>query len=121
MVCDDDYDRTKYYQDHLANMLKAMKHKDISRKLKGYFAWSWCDNLEWGEGFTLRFGLVYVDYMNDLTRYPKNSAAWFAKFLKSKGQPPAWFSPWWVTRHEENNENMDKDEGLKLVENINRD
>ncbi|XP_042000333.1 raucaffricine-O-beta-D-glucosidase-like isoform X2 [Salvia splendens] len=122
MVCDDDHDRTKYHQDHLANMLKAMKHKDISRKLKGYFAWSWCDNLEWGKGFTLRFGLVYIDYMNDLTRYPKNSAAWFAKFLKSKGQPPAWFSPWWVTRHEENEENVDTDKGLKFesMENINR-
>ena len=104
------------------------KHKDISWKLKGYFAWSWCDNLEWGEGFTLRFGLVYVDYMNDLTRYPKNSAAWFAKFLKSKGQPPAWFCPSWVLQllshkkmHEDNEENMDTDKGLKLMENINRD
>lgn len=97
------------------------RHKDISKKLKGYFAWSWCDNLEWGKGFTLRFGLVYIDYMNDLARYPKNSAAWFAKFLKSKCQPPAWFSPWWVSRHEENRENMDTDNGLKLVENISRD
>ncbi|XP_057785230.1 beta-glucosidase 12-like [Salvia miltiorrhiza] len=125
MVCDDDHDRTKYHQDHLANMLKAMKHRDISNKLKGYFVWSWCDNFEWGDGYTVRFGLVYVDYMNELTRYPKNSAAWFAKFLKSKGQPPAWFHPWWVPRplsqKRAHPENVETDKRLKLVETINQD
>ncbi|KAL1566275.1 raucaffricine-O-beta-D-glucosidase-like [Salvia divinorum] len=128
MVCDDDYDRTKYHQDHLANMLKAMKHKDLSKKLKGYFLWSWCDNFEWGDGYTVRFGLNYVDYMNDLTRYPKNSAAWFAKFLKSKSQPPAWFHPWWVPRplsekrmFEEIGENTNAEKRLKLVEDTNQD
>ncbi|XP_047972958.1 beta-glucosidase 12-like isoform X2 [Salvia hispanica] len=129
MVCNDDHDRTKYHQDHLANMLKAMKYKDISRKLKGYFVWSWCDNFEWSDGYTVRFGLNYVDYMNDLTRYPKNSAAWFAKFLKSKIQPPVWFHPWWVVPrplsekrvYEENGENMNTEKRLKLVEDVNHD
>lgn len=94
MVCNDDGDRTKYHQDHLANMLKAMKN-DPFNKVKGYFVWSWCDNYEWSSGYTVRFGLVYVDYVNGLTRYPKDSAAWFAKFLKSNGQPPKWFHPGW--------------------------
>ncbi|KAH6807645.1 hypothetical protein C2S51_028753 [Perilla frutescens var. frutescens] len=124
MVCDDDEDRTKYHQNHLANILKAMKD-DILKKLKGYFVWSWCDNFEWGDGCTVRFGLVYVDYTNDLTRYPKDSAAWFAKFLKSKAEPPKWFHPWWRLRSDKRSldqenigENETADKRLKLVETI---
>ncbi|KAH6799037.1 hypothetical protein C2S51_035521 [Perilla frutescens var. frutescens] len=118
MVCDDDGDRTKYHQDHLANILKAMKDK-ILKKVKGYFAWSWCDNYEWGDGYTVRFGLVYVDYSNNLTRYPKNSAAWFAKFLKSKVEPPKWYHQWWKPRSDKRSldqENDTADKRLKLAE-----
>lgn len=97
MVCNHDADRTKYHQDHLANLLKAMKDEydmnHFTTKLKGYFVWSWCDNFEWQEGYSVRFGLVYVDYMNGLTRYPKDSAIWFNKFLKSKIMPPVWKDP----------------------------
>ena len=50
--------------------------------IKGYFAWSLLDNFEWVQGFTKRFGLVYVDYKNGLTRHPKSSAYWLMKFLK---------------------------------------
>ncbi|KAK4412688.1 Raucaffricine-O-beta-D-glucosidase [Sesamum alatum] len=72
--------REDYYKRHLVNLLKAMNKVNV----KGYFAWSWCDNFEWTEGYTVRFGLIYVDYMNYLTRYPKASAIWFAKFLATK-------------------------------------
>ncbi|KAH6821871.1 hypothetical protein C2S53_014602 [Perilla frutescens var. hirtella] len=125
MVCDDDENRTKYFQDHLANILKSMKDEECSRhglfkKLKGYFLWSWCDNYEWSEGYTARFGLVYVDYMNELTRYPKNSAAWIAKFLKSKEKPPR-CDPWLFNNKRSMIEDNDEIETsankrLKLVE-----
>jgi beta-glucosidase/6-phospho-beta-glucosidase/beta-galactosidase len=52
--------------------------------VRGYFAWSFLDNFEWAEGYTKRFGLVYVDYKNGLTRHPKASALWFSHFLKGK-------------------------------------
>lgn len=50
---------------------------------RGYFAWSLMDNFEWNLGYTIRFGLTYVDYENNLERTPKYSALWFEKFLKT--------------------------------------
>lgn len=50
--------------------------------VRGYFVWSWCDNFEWFAGYKSRFGITYIDYNNNLARHPKNSARWFAKFLK---------------------------------------
>ncbi|EYU31340.1 hypothetical protein MIMGU_mgv1a0051861mg, partial [Erythranthe guttata] len=52
--------------------------------VKGFIAWSFLDNFEWGSGFTVRFGLVYVDYLNGLKRIPKKSAIWFKKCLSRK-------------------------------------
>ncbi|KAL0311828.1 UNVERIFIED_CONTAM: Oleuropein beta-glucosidase [Sesamum radiatum] len=76
--------RVKYHQDHLANILQAMHDKDCPVDVRGYFVWSWSDNYEWTEGYSVRFGLIYVDFMNNLTRYPKHSAIWFTNFLTRK-------------------------------------
>lgn len=50
--------------------------------VKGFFAWSFLDCNEWFAGFTVRFGLNYVDYKDGLKRYPKLSAQWYKNFLK---------------------------------------
>ncbi|KAK4591731.1 hypothetical protein RGQ29_016248 [Quercus rubra] len=52
--------------------------------VRGYFAWSFLDDFEWESGFTLRFGITYVDYKNALKRYMKASAFWFKNFLQKK-------------------------------------
>ncbi|KAK4414872.1 Oleuropein beta-glucosidase [Sesamum alatum] len=70
--------RIKYHQDHLVCTKEAM---DLGVKVKGYFAWSLFDNYEWVEGYTVRFGMFYVDYVNGFTRYPKKSAIWYMNFL----------------------------------------
>jgi len=51
----------------------------------GYFQWSILDNFEWAEGFSKRFGLVYVDY-GTAQRIPKDSYFWYKDFIASKGR-----------------------------------
>ncbi|XP_050276643.1 beta-glucosidase 12-like isoform X1 [Quercus robur] len=75
---DDSY-RIDYHYQHFQYLLRSIKD---GVNVQGYFAWSFLDNFEWGAAFTVRFGIVYVDYEHDLKRYPKLSARWFKKFLK---------------------------------------
>ncbi|KAL4352675.1 hypothetical protein GQ457_06G013180 [Hibiscus cannabinus] len=76
----DDKLRVRYFKGYLAAVSQAIKD---GADVRGYFAWSLLDNFEWGQGYTKRFGLVYVDYKNGLTRHPKSSAYWFSRFLTS--------------------------------------
>lgn len=71
--------RVKFYQDYLANVLKA---KNEGADIRGYFLWTFMDNFEWAEGYEPRFGIVYNDYKTQ-TRYPKDSALWWQAFLKA--------------------------------------
>jgi beta-glucosidase len=48
--------------------------------LRGYFVWSLMDDFEWALGYTLRYGIVRVDY-DSLGRTPKGSAAWYRSFI----------------------------------------
>lgn len=48
-----------------------------------YYAWSVMDNFEWAAGYTVRFGVTYVDFEDGLKRYPKLSAQWFQRFLRA--------------------------------------
>ncbi|GMI78863.1 beta glucosidase 42 [Hibiscus trionum] len=75
----DDKLRVRYFKGYLAAVAHAIKD---GADVRGYFAWSLLDNFEWGQGYTKRFGLVYVDYNNGLARHPKSSAYWFSRFLK---------------------------------------
>ncbi|KAJ8452521.1 hypothetical protein Cgig2_000110 [Carnegiea gigantea] len=97
--------RTKYHHDHLAFLQLAINYllyfylfacavnylvglvyiNLICREgvnVKGYFAWSFLDDFEWQSGYTIRFGINYVDYKDGLKRYPKLSAHWFKNFLQ---------------------------------------
>ncbi|XP_008450458.2 beta-glucosidase 12-like [Cucumis melo] len=71
--------RIDYYKAHLSFLKKAIED---GVRVKGYFAWSLLDNFEWSNGYTVRFGINFVDYKDEFKRYPKSSAHWFKKFLK---------------------------------------
>ncbi|XP_020114256.1 beta-glucosidase 12-like [Ananas comosus] len=74
-----DHFRIAYHQEHLAKLHSAIK-KGVD--VRGYFVWSFLDDFEWGGGYTVRYGLNYVDFKNGtLKRYPKNSARWYRHFL----------------------------------------
>lgn len=48
--------------------------------LKGYFAWSLMDNFEWAEGYSMRFGIVHVDYQTQV-RTIKQSGHWYRSLI----------------------------------------
>jgi beta-glucosidase len=82
-----DVDRRSYIDAHLRACHDAIEQ---GVPLHGYFAWSLLDNFEWAWGYTRRFGLVYVDYVNQM-RIPKASAHWYADVIDKHGlteQPP---------------------------------
>ncbi|KAL6187982.1 hypothetical protein ACLB2K_039377 [Fragaria x ananassa] len=73
-----DTHRIDFYYKHLHYLHEAIKE---GVNVKGYFAWSLFDNFEWNMGYSVRFGINYVDYNDGLKRYPKLSAHWFKNFL----------------------------------------
>ncbi|XP_042501607.1 beta-glucosidase 18-like [Macadamia integrifolia] len=72
-----DIKRIEYLNSYLASLTLALRN---GADVKGYFIWSVLDNFEWLNGYTLRFGLYYVDY-DTLQRIPKLSAMWYKQFL----------------------------------------
>lgn len=54
--------------------------------VRGYFVWSLMDNLEWIDGFSVTYGLYYVDRQT-LQRTPKLSALWYKNFLANNTSP----------------------------------
>ncbi|KAL9420923.1 hypothetical protein AB3S75_038485 [Citrus x aurantiifolia] len=80
--------RIKCYQEHLWYLLEAIKE---GVNVKGYYAWSFLDNFEWDAGFTVGFGMVYVDHKDNLQRYPKDSFFWYKSFLAPPKSPATAF------------------------------
>ncbi|XP_075668124.1 putative beta-glucosidase 41 [Castanea sativa] len=75
--------RIRFHQDYLSNLSAAIRQDNCN--IHGYFVWSLLDNWEWNLGYSVRFGLYYVDYKNNLTRIPKDSVKWFRSILRVNG------------------------------------
>ncbi|OVA17552.1 Glycoside hydrolase [Macleaya cordata] len=73
--------RIEVINSHLYAVREAMK-KGVN--MKGFFIWALLDCMEMGSAYNVRFGLNYVDYNDNLKRYPKKSAKWIHSFLKKK-------------------------------------
>jgi beta-glucosidase len=57
---------------------------ELGCDVRGYFAWSFLDNLEWSLGFSKRFGIVHVNFATQC-RTPKASARFFSKIIAAHG------------------------------------
>jgi beta-glucosidase len=73
--------RVDYLRAHLRAAREAIDH---GVDLRGYFAWSLFDNLEWSLGFAKRFGIVHVDF-ETLKRTPKASARFYSEVIRTNG------------------------------------
>ena len=65
--------RTHYLHDHIDQVLAARR---AGVDVRGYYAWSLMDNLEWASGWTKKFGIVRVDPSTG-ERTAKDSAHWY--------------------------------------------
>jgi beta-glucosidase len=70
--------RIDYLSSHIDATLAA---RQSGVPVDGYFVWSFLDNLEWTEGFSQRFGLVWVDEETRL-RIPKDSYDWYRQRIR---------------------------------------
>jgi beta-glucosidase len=77
----DDEERISYLDAHFRAAREAM---NLGADLRGYMVWSLLDNFEWAEGYSKRFGLVFVDYGTQ-KRVPKASARWYSRVIQSNG------------------------------------
>ena len=75
----DDPARVQYFDDHLQAVLRCIAD---GVPVQGYFGWSLLDNYEWAFGYEKRFGLVHVDYENQV-RTPKASFNAFRQAISS--------------------------------------
>lgn len=76
--------RTDYLRSHTAAALQA---RADGAPLDGYFAWSFLDNYEWALGYSMRFGIVRVDYATQ-ERTVKDSGLWYSKLAHSGAAHP---------------------------------
>ena len=71
--------RCEFLTTYLKEMEKAMSKGAV---VGGYFHWSLMDNFEWAEGYSQRFGLVYVDF-ETLKRIPKDGFYHYKDIIKN--------------------------------------
>lgn len=80
-----DQDRIAYLREHLLAANEAMNN---GVDLRGYFAWSFIDNLEWSLGRAKRFGLVRCDF-DTFERTIKESGRWYSNVIRTGSIPAA--------------------------------
>ena len=76
-----DPNRISFLDAYLGAMQRA---RDEGADIRGYFQWTFMDNFEWSEGYSERFGIVYVDFETQ-QRIPKDSAYWYRKVIQTNG------------------------------------
>jgi len=70
-----DEPRRSYIERHLVEVHNAITE---GVPVHGYFVWSLLDNFEWDKGYSMRFGVVNVDY-DTQQRLVKDSGRWLGR------------------------------------------
>ncbi|CAK9186967.1 unnamed protein product [Ilex paraguariensis] len=78
--------RIQHMISHLYAISEAIK---AGTDVKGYLMWALMDCMEVGSGYNVRFGLTYVDYLNNLERTAKKSSGWLHSFLNAPAPEPS--------------------------------
>ncbi len=74
-----DQARVNYLEGYIGALADALQ---TGVKVFGYCVWSFMDNLEWAEGYHLRFGLVHVNFKT-FKRTIKDSGYWYRDLIRS--------------------------------------
>lgn len=74
-----DDDRIAYMESYLRAIRKTIYD---GADVKGYFAWSLMDNFEWSAGYSIKMGLIHVDFGTQ-KRTIKKSGDWFSNCIKN--------------------------------------
>lgn len=74
-----DPNRIDFLERYMQELLRAA---DDGVDIGGYFQWSFMDNFEWEDGYSQRFGMVYVDYGSQ-ERIIKDSAYWYKEWIEN--------------------------------------
>lgn len=77
-----DLQRVEYYRQHLGAAARAIAD---GVPLKGFFTWSLMDNFEWAQGYSKRFGMLYVDYPTQ-RRILKDSGKFYRDVIRGEVQ-----------------------------------
>lgn len=75
----DDQKRIDYLAPHMKEVQRAIAD---GVNVRGYFMWSLQDQFSWTNGYSKRYGFIFVDF-NDQKRYLKKSAYWFNDMIRT--------------------------------------
>ena len=78
-----DPQRTDFVTRYLSHLKMAV---DEGVPVIGYQYWSLMDNFEWNLGYTMRFGLIFIDYHNGCRRILKDTAKYYGEVIRTNGE-----------------------------------
>ena len=79
----DDDQRPRWLLAHLAAVQRAI---NAGCDIRGYFHWTFLDNFEWNDGWTMHFGLIGMDPTTQI-RSPRPSAALYGQVSRANQLP----------------------------------
>ena len=74
-----DDDRLEYLKGYIGEIGNAIEQ---GADIRGYYVWTLMDNFEWAKGYSIKMGLVHVDFESQ-KRTIKKSGHWYSEVIKN--------------------------------------